>query len=121
MTATTEAPATLTRAEAAYAHLASFQRGQHVIVSGRRFAFEGTVTTTQRHDFADINRVHLIVTGDATVPDGDGWQKVQTEVKVTVGRMLSGQCFTVATTADAGAGNWQYFDAATWAMRNTAV
>ena len=33
-------------------------------------------------------------------------------------RVLSGRCFTLATEADAAAGTWQHFDAATWAMRN---
>ena len=44
------------RAEAAYAHLASFQRGDTVDVGGRAFFQPGTVTIPQQHDHADINR-----------------------------------------------------------------
>jgi len=117
MTTTTDLK--LTRAEAAYVHLASFQRGQQVIVSGRRFSFEGTVTTAQQHDWSDINRAYLVVTGDETIPDGSGgWRTQPTDVTVTVGLMLSGRALTVASRDDAAAGRWSYFDAAAWAMRN---
>lgn len=97
MTATA-ADTKLTRAEAAYAHLASFQRGERVIVTGRAYAYEGTVTTTQRHDFADINRVYL------TVSNG------RTEIQVTVGQLLAGRAIT--SRADVEAGRIHHFDAA---------
>ena len=119
MTATaTEAPATLTRAEAAYAHLATFQRGDRVVVTGRGYALEGTVTRPQQ-DARRISRAYLIVTGTGNYPDGrGGWVKTTVECVITVSRMLSGRCLTLATLADAAAGNWQHFDAATWAMQN---
>src|ERR1700733_7860199 len=104
MTTTTDTK--LTRAEAAYAHLASFQRGDLVDVGGRRFFLPGIVTTTQQHDFADINRVYLIVTSSRGL-----------DVRVTVGELVSGQR-TVASLDDAKAGRTPHFDAATWAMQN---
>jgi hypothetical protein len=67
----------LTRAEAAYAHLASFQRGDKVHVGGRTTPpLSGVVTTPQQHDYADINRAHLIVTSD------DGTVGVKTDKQV---------------------------------------
>ena len=105
MTTTTEAPATLTRAEAAYAHLASFQRGDEVDVGGRRFFQPGTVTIAQQHDHADLNRAALVVEGCGVV------------TRVSVASLLSGR-YTITSRADARAGNVRYFDAATWAMRN---
>ena len=108
----------LTRAEAAYAHLASFAKGDQVVVSGRGYALEGTIATPQQ-DARRMERAYLIVTGTGTYPDGNGgWIKTHVECVITVSRMLSGRCFTLATEADAAAGNWQHFDAATWAMRN---
>ena len=68
----------LTRAEEAYAHLASFKRGDQVNVAGRSFSQPGTVTTTQQHDHADINRAYLIATVSGA------------EIRVTVGTLLSG-------------------------------
>jgi len=44
----TTATAQLTRAEDAYAHLASFQRGDMVTVTHRAFTIKGTVTEPQR-------------------------------------------------------------------------
>ena len=71
----------LTRAEEAYAHLASFKRGDTVDVGCRYgdFVAAGTVTTAQQHDHADINRAYLIVTSG------------NTSFRVTVGSLLSGR------------------------------
>lgn len=103
MTTTTDTK--LTRAEDAYAHLASFQRGDTVDVGGRSFFQPGTVTTVQQHDWSDINRACLIVTGCGV------------ETKVTVGALLSGR-YTITSLADAKAGNTRYFDEAGYAMQN---
>ena len=101
----TTATATLTRAEAAYAHLASFRRGDTVDVGGRSFFQPGTVTIPQRHDHADINRAYLIVEGCG----------VQT--RVTMATLLSGR-HTVTSLDDAKAGNVRYFDPAGYATQN---
>ncbi len=102
MTTTT---ATLTRAEDAYAHLASFQRGDQVDVGGRSFFQPGTVTTPQQHDHSDINRAYLVVTGCGV------------ETRVTVGSLLSGK-HTITSLDDAKAGRTRYFDPAGYAMQN---
>jgi hypothetical protein len=112
-TATTE----LTRAEAAYAHLASFKRGDKVDVGGRRFFLPGTVTTPQQ-DAHRITSAYLVVTGDSTVPDGSGgWRTEPTMVTVTVASLLSGR-HTITTLDDAKAGNVRYFDPAGYAGQN---
>lgn len=97
--------AQLTRAEDAYAHLASFQRGDAVDVGGRAFFQPGTVTLPQQHDHADINRAYLIVEGCG----------VQT--RVTVGTLLAGQ-HTITSLDDAKAGNVRRFDTAGYAAQN---
>jgi len=107
--------AELTRAEAAYAQLATFRAGEHVIVSGRRFAHVGTVTTAQQ-DGDRIEEAFLIVTGLAGFESPGGPRPLS--VTVTVADMLDGPCLTVVAETDAGTGQWPYFDAATWAMRN---
>jgi hypothetical protein len=73
---TTAAPATLTRAEAAYAHLASFQRGNRVIVDGR----EARVVYPQQDPEGPrgIEAAYLMVTGYGT------------ETHVTVRSLLDG-------------------------------
>lgn len=115
---TTMTETKLTRAEAAYAHLASFAKGDQVVVTGRGYALEGTVTRPQQ-EARDIRRAYLIVAGTGTFEDGHGgWEQRPVECVITVGRMLAGRCLTLATKADAAAGSWQYFDAATWAMQN---
>jgi hypothetical protein len=101
----TTATAALTRAEAAYAHLASFQRGDAVHVAGGWYPLRGVVTTAQQHDHSDINRAYLIVTGGGR------------EVGVTVGWLLSGKR-TITSVADAEAGNVRYFDAAGYTAQN---
>ena len=80
MSTMTEA-AQLTRAEAAYAHLASFRRDDRVDVGCRYGAFHrpGSVTTPQQHDHADINRAYLVASIDGA------------EVRITVGSLLSGR------------------------------
>ena len=76
----TTADTGLMPAEAAYAHLASFQRFGQVNVGGRCYdTTPGTVTTVQQHDFADINRTYLIVTTSRGL-----------DVRVTVGDLTSG-------------------------------
>jgi hypothetical protein len=49
----------LSRAEAAYAHLASFQLGDKVDVGGRSFYQPGTVTTAQQDGDCCVNRSYL--------------------------------------------------------------
>lgn len=77
----------LTRAEDAYAHLASFQRGDTVEVTGKAWVLPvdgtATVTLTQQHDFSHILRSYLIVTDEC----GAGF-------RVTVSNLLSGR-FTI--------------------------
>ncbi len=108
----------LTREEAAYAHLASFAKDERVIVNGRNYALEGTVTTPQR-DGANLRRSYLTITGPGTFPDGEGgWTQRPVELVLTVAMMLGGRCFTVATAADAAAGNWRYFDDAGYVTQN---
>ena len=80
---TTATDTKLTLAEAAYAHLASFQRGDTATVTGKAWALpEGpvTVTTPQRHDFSHILR------SDLTVTDASG-----AEFTITVANLLSGR------------------------------
>jgi len=103
---TTTTGTKLMRAEAAYAHLASFQLGDKVHVGGRAMRYPlGTVTTPQQHDFSDINRAYLIVTGCGV------------ETRVTVGSLMAGH-HTITSRADAKAGNVRYFDAAGYATQN---
>ena len=90
---TTTTPDTkLTRAEAAYAHLASFQRGDKVNVGGKAWVLPvngtATVTLAQQHDFAHIGRSYLIVTDEC----GAGF-------RVTVSNILSGR-FTITLAED---------------------
>lgn len=104
---TTTGTAQLTRAEDAYAHLASFAKGDAVDV-GRRYGdfFQpGTVITPQQHDHADINRAYLVVTVCGV------------ETRVTVGSLLAGR-LTITSIADAKAGNVRYFDEAGYAAQN---
>ena len=93
----------LTRTEAAYAHLATFQRGDVVDVAGEEFFVPGTIDTPQQHDGDDITAAYVMVR------DCSGL------TKVTVASLLDGM--TVSLTNEVARGNVQYFDAATWAMR----
>jgi hypothetical protein len=97
----------LTRAEDAYAHLASFQRGDKVDVGGRRFCQPGTVTTAQQ-DGTGINRAHLIVTGCGV------------ETRVTVASLLSGK-HTITSQAERGTGQVRHFDAVSYEMQDEAA
>jgi hypothetical protein len=112
------APAQLTREEAAYAHLASFARGQRVIVAGRGFCHDGTVTTAQQ-DGGDIKRAFVVVSRHPrnALAAGDG-RPDTAEVRVTVASMLSGPCLTVISEADAATRNWPYFAPASLATRS---
>src|SRR5260370_1080892 len=113
----TKPPGTLTREEAAYAHLAAFRAGERVVVTGRGYALEGTVTAPQR-DGASLRRSYLTVTGTGTVPDGrDGWAQRPAEAVITVAMMLGARCLTVATEADAAAGDWPHFHKARYPPR----
>lgn len=100
----TAATAALTRAEDAYAHLASFQCGDLVNVQGRQIAFPAVVMTPQRHDWSDINRAYLVVSNEGT------------EVRITVGTLLAGQH---AITHRADAGNVRYFDRARYVAQTS--
>ena len=93
----------LTRAEAAYAHLASFQLGDSVEVQGREISFPAVVMTPQQHDHADINRSHLIVSSNGT------------EVRITVGLLLAGQYAITLASERAGV---RYFDTARYWVQN---
>lgn len=74
MTTATAADTSLTRAEDAYLHLASFQRGDLVDVNGQ----PGTVTTAQQHYTSRLERAFLVV-------DGCG-----TRTRVSVASLLAG-------------------------------
>lgn len=93
---------TLTRAEDAYTHLASFQSGDIVDVGGRSYFQPGTVV--ERHDHADITRAYLVVVGCGV------------KTRVTVASLLAGK-YTITSRADAKAGNDRYFDPAGYAMQ----
>lgn len=97
---------TLTRAEAAYAHLASFQHGDQVDVGGRAFFQPGTVTTQQQDSDCCYAHAYLIVTGCGA------------ETRVTVGSLLSGE-FTITSRAGAAAGKVRYFDPAGYAAQTS--
>lgn len=99
--------ATLTRAEDAYAHLASFQRGDKVKIGGRGWCQFSTVTVAQQHDWSDINRTHLAVAGCCWI-----------DIHVTVGDLLAGK-YTIASEADAAAGNVRRFDEAGYSAQDT--
>lgn len=64
--------ANLTPAEAAYALLASFQRGDQVDVTGPGFTRSGTVTTPQRLTAGDGDWTHLaylvVATSEGDLP-----------------------------------------------------
>jgi hypothetical protein len=96
----------LTRAEDAYAHLASFQRGQRVTVSGPRFYQEGIVTFPLREDGPQIEHTFLLV-------EGDGVLTSIMPLLLTAGR------YTITSLADAKAGNVRYFDEAGYAAQNS--
>ena len=93
----------LSRAEAAYAHLASFQHGDTVEIQGREISFPAVVMTPQQHDHADINRSHLIVSSNGT------------EVRITVGLLLAGQYAITLASERAGV---RYFDTARYWVQN---
>ena len=95
----------LTRVEDAYAHLASFARGDTVNIAGLAFGQFGTVTLPQQDDGDDLSRAWLVV-------DGDG-----VETAVTVASLLSGE-FTITARSGAGSGRVRYFDEAGYATQN---
>jgi hypothetical protein len=96
---------TLTRAEAAYAHLATFQRGDYVDITGECFFQTGTITQPQRPDGDNLESAYLLVGGAGTT-------------RVTVAGLLGG--LTITTVKDATAGNIRYFDEAGYTMQNAA-
>jgi hypothetical protein len=93
----------LTRAEDAYAHLASFQRGDTVDIEARGICYPAVVMVPQQHDYADINRTHLIVSSNGTT------------IWITIGLLLAGQYRITLRTE---AGNVRYFDRAGYAAQN---
>lgn len=99
----TTATAALTRAEDAYAHLASFQRGDLVNVQGRQIGYPAVVMTPQQHDWSDINRAYLVVSNEGT------------EVRISAGSLLAGQH---AITLRSEAASVRYFDAARYTAQN---
>jgi hypothetical protein len=88
--------AELTREEAAYAHLASFAKGDIVDVDGRNWFQPGTVIRAQR-DGRTLEDAFLLVSGCGIV----------TSVRV---RDLLSSKFTITSQADAKAGNVRHFD-----------
>jgi hypothetical protein len=103
--ASTNAPeTTLTRAEEAYAHLASFKRGDVVDVAGDEFFQPGIVDQAQQHDGDDIASAYVLVTGCGTT------------TRVTVASLLDGLTLTLQN--EAARGNVRYFDAAGYATQN---
>jgi hypothetical protein len=95
--------AALTRAEAAYAHLAAFQRGDMVSVIGRRLFMPGTVIVPQQ-DGCALEDAYVIVTG---TPATNGAQTVR------VSDMLSGDMTITRWTELV-----QHFDEASYAAQN---
>ena len=95
----------LTRAEDAYAHLASFMLGDKVDVGGRSWFQPGTVTDAQQDNGEDIRHAYLVVAGCGVT------------TKITVGALLAGQ-FTITSEADARDGKVRYFDAVGYAAQN---
>ena len=80
--------AQLTRAEEAYAHLASFKHRDLVTVGGRcELPFTAGVITPQKHDHADINRAYLVVASNGKA------------ARITVASLLSGRYTITARTA----------------------
>ena len=106
MTTTTDTK--LTRAEDAYAHLASFQLGDKVDVSGRSWYQPGAVTDAQQDNGEDIRHAYLVVAGCGVT------------TKITVGALLSGH-FTITSQAERGKVNIRYFDRAGYAAQNRAA
>ena len=111
-TATREHPMTatatdtkLTRAEAAYAHLASFKRGDTVDVEAAPSSSPAPSPSRSSTTTPTSTARYLIVTGCGT------------ETRVSVATLLSGR-HTITSLADAKAGRTRYFDAATWATQN---
>jgi hypothetical protein len=78
---TTTATEVSVTAEAAYAHLASFRRGERVVIGGRNFYSEAVVTAPQCDVGPSIERACLIAT-DLLHPE------VQT--RVTIHLLLTG-------------------------------
>ena len=96
-----------TPAEAAYAHLASFQRGEQVSVIGHRIFVPGTITVPQQ-DADTLEDACVVVTGTSATN--------RNRQTVRVSDLLSGDRTITRWTETV-----QYFDAATWAMRNATV
>jgi hypothetical protein len=112
--------AELTREEAAYAHLASFARGQDVIVSGHGFMGQGVVTVPQREmPHAGFHGAYLVVDADVTIGTWPhGTRQAHIGITVTVARLLN-EGVIIATPDDARDRRATCFDAATWALQNT--
>jgi hypothetical protein len=94
----------LTRAEDAYAHLASFAKGDVVDLSGDGFFQPGTVVAPQEMA-GGIEDAFLFVRGCGAV------------TAVRVADLLEGT-FTITLQNEAARGNVRYFDPAGYAAQN---
>ena len=94
----------LTRAEAAYAHLAGFQAGDVVDVAGDGFFQPGTITVAQQDGGDGITSAYVEVGGCGTT------------TRVTVADLLDG--LTVDLQNEVARGNVRYFGEAGYAMQD---
>lgn len=102
--------ASLTRAEAAYDHLASFKLGDRVAVKTPQRVQYGNVTGSSGTWVAPDDAYLTVTWHPSAARDGGA-------VRVTVDTLLTGE-HCIAAEADAAAGNWPCFDANAWAIRN---
>ena len=116
MTTTAETTARLTRAEAAYAHLAGFQAGDLVDLAGPRFYPPGVITVPQRigEPSHALDDTYVIVDDD---PAEFGVSRLDLRRVVRVKHLLSGQ-YTITLQAERATGNVRYFDPAGYAAQN---
>lgn len=101
---TSTATAQLTRAEDAYAHLASFQRGDAVDVAGEEFFMPGVITGPQRNDGDDLTAAYVTIGGDGA------------QTRISVASLLDGM--TVTLQNEVARGNVRYFDQAGYAAQH---
>ena len=101
----TTATATLTRIEAAYLHLASFERGDLVDIEGRQVRYQAVVMVPQQGappaTHAGMRYARLTASSNGT------------EVEISVGALLDGQN-TITRRGD----SVRYFDLAGYEMQN---
>lgn len=104
MTTTAADTGQLTRAEAAYAHLASFQRGDTVSVIGHRIFVPGTIAVPQQ-DGDTLEDAYVVVAGTSAT---NGARQT-----VRVSDLLSGDR-TITSWTDLV----RYFDEASYAAQS---